>query len=192
MSCFICGRSAYVNIGEVAVCETHCRLIEKYLEPQTCHICEQVAPMVRIAIDRDGSEMAVCRKCCDQIDLDKHLVLKCRGCGHATAHLKSLFVIGWLETAERMSGWPAVDYIGLAMKGEPILRDITACPRCGYPGQYLFPRFKNGGRPQRFLSWPEFDRREPCTLERDFPKIVKFFTQGERGQHPHASKKPQE
>ncbi len=184
MFCFICGKPTHIIIGQMAVCDMHCHLIEKYLKPQPCHICERVAPVARFVLDRDGSEMTACGKCCDQLELDKHIVLKCRKCGHATAHLKTLFIIRWLETAERMGGWPTIDYVELALRGEPIIRDITACPRCGHPGLWLFPRFKNGGRPLRFLSWPEFDRGEPCALERNFPEIVKFFT-GERGDGEH-------
>lgn len=178
MFCFICGQPTNMSIGQAMVCDLHYHLIEKYLRPQPCHICERVAPVARFALDRNGSEMAICDHCNRQMEPDKHIILKCR-CGHATGHLRTLLNIRWLEAAERAAGWPAKDYVGLALSDEPIVRDISKCPVCGCPGLFLFPRFQNGGRPQRFFSWPEFDRGESCSLEWNFPEIVKFFTGGE-------------
>jgi hypothetical protein len=173
MFCFICGRPARIIIGQhgndcgLPICDKHYYLMEKY-RPQPCHICEQVAPVARIVLNRDGSEMAVCAKCCGQLDLDKHIVLKCQKCGRAAAYLKNFAILKWLEVAERTGGWSA-DYVGLALKGESILRDVAACPRCNL-GLWLFPCLKNGGRPCRFFIWPEFDREELYALD---PKGLK-------------------
>jgi hypothetical protein len=188
MYCHFCGRPARLVIGPrnkeegcIAICDAHYCLLEDYLEqqqPQPCCICGRDADATHILESREGDER-MCVECHKKLEPDKNVIFKCR-CGRSYALLKTVATLEMATRSEQECGWPARDYVGMALVGENFFVKVTSCPccdaYCNVYGIFLFPPYNNSERLRRL-------REKPCDLSMAFREIMRHFTG--RGEHRH-------